>query len=291
MTVAVPETVTPSPVPRWCSLRRRRLAAIVPLLACIAALSACDAPTDSSVSYRPIFLPVRLSVSESGVAVSGDRSLVTPVGTFSIGAQYSLARLPSDRVYIIIRNQKTGFDRIYSISGSRDKFSAVVNGTTSISVTRDRVVIDVTAGQIREIRFKREVAAQSARRSYYGARWDEGWRSSPYKPFAPTRWMYDDSSISRWHGVGFSWFMVRLILAIPLALVDSMLSLSFLAAQAALVFLGRTARNVAWGLSLLFWLLVAYVIRAWWLLQVDGAMSQFEASEEYDVDEQADVDE
>jgi hypothetical protein len=63
--------------------------------------------------------------------------------------------------------------------------------------------------------------------------WSKGWEASLYKPFMLTRWAYDDSTIDKWCGLGFVWFLLRLALTLVLLLVDLVLSSIFLAAQIA----------------------------------------------------------
>ena len=58
-------------------------------------------------------------------------------------------------IYVILRDHKTGFDHIYKVRSGGDAFTAVINGTTDISVTNNQVLIDVTSGKVEEIYFKR----------------------------------------------------------------------------------------------------------------------------------------
>jgi hypothetical protein len=209
----------------------------------------------AGVTYKPEFLPVHLSLDSSGVSVGGDTSFVTPIGTFSIGASYQL--LPAyNGIYVILRNRKTGFDQIFEIRNVGDQFSAVVNGITSIDVSNGRILIDVTAGNIKEVTFKRassEIPKQSTPSWLHSitARWDAGWQQSWYKPFVLTRWAYDDSTMGRWYGIGFIWFLIRLILTIVLFIIDAILSLGFLLGQIGFLFFGPTGRNVIYGILVL----------------------------------------
>ena len=209
----------------------------------------------ADVTYKPEFLPVHLSLNSSGVSVGGDTSLVTPIGTFSIGASYQLP--PSyNSIYVILRNRKTGFDKIFEVRNAGDQFSAVVNGITAIDVSEGRILIDVTTGNIKEVTFKRVSSAipkQSPPSWLHSitARWDAGWKQSWYKPFSLTTWAYSDSTMGRWYGIGFIWFLLRLILAIVFFIIDAVLSLGFLLGQISFLFFGPTGRNVIYGILIL----------------------------------------
>jgi hypothetical protein len=242
-----------------CPDRTMRALLLVLILLLVMICAACSGNLKPGLTYQPDFLPVNFNVTASGVSIGGNRSLVTPIGTFSIGASYEL--LPrNDSIYVILRNRRAGYDRIFAVRSGSDQFSAIVNGTTKVSVSNGQVIIDVTAGKIKKITFKRMVSAipegvnpNWAQRVWHDTltRWDEGWRQSWYKPYALTRWAYDDSTIGRWYGVGFIWFLLRLILAIICCFIDTALSLGFLLGQLGFVCFGPTGRNVIYGLLIL----------------------------------------
>ena len=130
------------------------LLVLVPVILC----GACGRNAQLSVSYKPEFLPVEFTISPSGISVEGSASIVTPIGTFSIGASYSLPSLGDDSIYVIIRDKDTGFDHIYKVNGGTNQLTAVVNGTTRITVTGGEVLIDVSAGSIESIRLEKASA-------------------------------------------------------------------------------------------------------------------------------------
>lgn len=242
---------------RICSLLsiKRTLCLVLILLITTVCAACSENNTGIGVTYKPEFLPVHLSLSSSGVSIGGDTSLVTPIGTFSIGASYQL--LPSyNGIYVILRNRKTGFDQIFELRNAGDQFSAVVNGITTIDVSNGRILIDVTAGNIKAVTFKRvssEIPKQSPPSWLHSitARWDTGWKQSWYKPFALTSWAYDDSTMGKWYGIGFVWFLLRLILAIVFFIIDAILSLGFLLGQIGFLLFGPTGRNVIYGILIL----------------------------------------
>jgi hypothetical protein len=139
-----------------------------------------------------------------------------------------------------------------------------VDGTTVIAVHDGQVLIDVTDGSIKKIEFRQ--AATTAPEQHSGwwhgvsAQWNSGWSPSIYKPFMLSKWAYDDSTIDKWYGLGFVWFLIRLALALLLAIADIILSLIFLLAQLAYLFFGPTGRNIVWGAAILLFLLIVVTV-------------------------------
>jgi hypothetical protein len=223
-------------------------------------LSGCGGTIEPEGSWRPFFLPCEISVGYDGKStISGSVSCATDIGEFSIGAKYVLPQQSSSSIYVILRDRRTGFDHVYAVhTQGGGEFNAVVNGTTSITVTNDQVLIDITDGTIRQIRFK-EVQNPIAEGSSSGnwweqhvaARWDAGWAQSWYKPYALAKWAYDDSTIEKWFGIGFIWFLLRLVLSIALALVDTVLTMGFFIGQFAFIIFGPTGRDVIYGFMIL----------------------------------------
>lgn len=129
-----------------------RLAAIA-LIGTVCA--GCGSNTKTVASYRPDFLPVALGISPSGISIEGVKSIATPIGTFSIGALYELTPQDPGSIYVILRDRRTGFDHIYRVRTGADQLMAVMNGTTTISITNGQVLIDITDGTIKQVAFKR----------------------------------------------------------------------------------------------------------------------------------------
>jgi len=222
---------------------------VIPILALLC--SACGGSVDPTLSYRaPAFLPFSITIGkhDGNPTIEGNLSWITELGTFSIGAQYELPPPVSGTIRVILRNRRAGFDEIYQVRTGGDQFAAVVNGTTTISVSQDQVLIDITDGTIQEITFKR-VNSQIPEAQNGGngisrvvqapiSRWDTGWNRSWYKPFMLSRWAYDDSTITKWYGLGFAWFFLRLILACFLGLLDAFLTIFFFIGQLAVLCFG-----------------------------------------------------
>jgi hypothetical protein len=208
---------------------------------------------DGGVGYKPPILPVKLSMDSNGkISISGDKELVTPIGTFSIGATYSLPHNESGTIYVVLRNRRLGDDFIYEVRTGEGEFNAVVNGRTVIHVKDDRVTIDVTDAAVETIQFRgaEPVVDEEGSPSLWVQRWKDNWNSSFYQPFGLFRWAYDDSMVDRWHGLGWVVFVLRFVVALVLSIVDVVLTAVFLVAAVAYVFFGDGGRNFVYGLAL-----------------------------------------
>lgn len=246
---------------RLCGKKTKGSVYLLAVIMLLALLTACGGVAKTEFSYKAPFLPFSLVFRPPDHwSISGDQSFATPIGEFSIGAEYELPQHDSASIYVILRNRSTGYDRIFEVKTGGEQFSAVVNGTTIITITHDQVLIDVTRGNIQKITFKRvksqiseATSASWFTRTWHSAasRWDEGWRQSWYKPFALSRWAYSDSTIEKWYGAGFVLFLLRFILAIALGVVDAVLSLGFVLGQLAFLVFGPTGRDVTYGFLVL----------------------------------------
>lgn len=236
----------------------RRVTRILLVLAAVLSGASCDVPPEGEIEYRPVVLPVKFSLSSSGISITGEKTLVTPIGMFSIGAKYSLPEKNRDTIYVVIRDRNErpiGFDHTYQVRSGAGEFTAVVNGTTTIQVVDRQVLIDVTDSTVQSIEFKTveppvsEQGDDVAKRLL--SRWDSYWNDSFYTPFDLFNWAYDDSTMTKWYGVGFAWFLLRLVAALILLIPDLLLSLLVLVAGLAYVLIGTTGRNIVYGLGAL----------------------------------------
>jgi hypothetical protein len=234
-----------------------RMLAVVLLLGL---LTACGT-VSPRITYQAEFLPVEIVYSPPDhFSIEGSHSWASPIGEFSIGASYELPPRETNSIFVILRDRRTGYDNIFEVNTQGEQFSAVVNGTTVISVTNDQVLIDVTNGNIKKISFKRvnSQLAEATGKNWFShtahataARWNQGWSQSWYKPYSLAKWAYDDSTIEKWYGAGFVWFLLRLIFAIVLALVDTVLTIGFLIGQLGFLVFGATGRDALYGLEVL----------------------------------------
>jgi hypothetical protein len=235
--------------------------AILSVLSLLGLITACGGTAKPTFSFQGDFLPFAIHYSPPDhITFTGEKSYVTPIGEFSIGAEYELPEQAADSIYVILRDGNTGFDHIYQVHTDGEQFTAVVNGHTIISIVKDQVRIDVTAGDIETVSFKRagsEIAEEGSTNWFAStwhatnARWDAGWSQSWYHPYGLAKWAYGDSTIEKWYGVGFVWFLLRLVLSIFLALLDTLLTIGFLLGQLAFMIFGPTGRDTIYGLLVL----------------------------------------
>jgi hypothetical protein len=227
---------------------------------------------EPTATYHPPFLPIEIVASTSGIEVKGDLSIATFIGTFSVGARYLLPPADPHSIYVILRNNQTGYDHIYELRTGSEQLSVVVNGKTTVAVTTSRVTVDLAYGKIESIRFRRATAPpiSSGTMAWYttlrnkvAKRWDEGWSQSWYKPLGLTKWAYDDSTIKKWYGGGFALFLIRLIFAVICFVIDLVLMLGFLVGQLAFILLGPTGRNVIYG-----FLVLGALVGAGWIIKL-----------------------
>jgi hypothetical protein len=221
---------------------------------------------DVKASYRPLFLPVKLEWGPGGPKVTGDATIATPIGIFSVGAEHAIWSKKQNALYVIFRNHHgvlpgsavKGTDHVYEVMSGGGRFSAVVNGTAVIEVSDQEVLIDVTDGTIKVIEFKGAQAVMQERQGGVTQRWQEFWDDCFYTPMAMSRWAYDDSTMDQWFGLGFVWFLVRLALALFLGVIDLILTVGCFLAAVGFLVAGPTGRNIVYGVEAL--LFIGFVI-------------------------------
>ena len=131
----------------------RRAAIFVLLIAVLiaSASASCSAP-DFYLEYRPPVLPIRFTIARSGISVAGDLSFVTPLGVFSLGAELPVYRFGSDDLVLILRDKQRNTDNVYRINQGRNA-RIVVDGVVTIEVSRDKVIVEVSAGRVVDVHY------------------------------------------------------------------------------------------------------------------------------------------
>lgn len=134
---------------------------LAPVLVTLLLLAGCSAPDGTAVSYQPKYLPVEFVLDDQGnISVQGSKSLITDIGTFSVSATYELPAKNDDDLYIYIRDQKQSRDRVFLLRDAGDELTAVLDGTTTVKVKDDRIIIDITSAKVRLIKFQQGSADQ-----------------------------------------------------------------------------------------------------------------------------------
>jgi WD40 repeat protein len=127
------------------------------LLVLALSLTACS--LGGEANYKPPLLPIVFTLQSDGtVSVSGDASVTTPVGTFSVaaGGYNSLGpAAPADKMVLIIRHLKGGgaVDTVFYVADN-DALSITTDGLTQITLTLHRVFIDAAKSVVKSITLK-----------------------------------------------------------------------------------------------------------------------------------------
>ncbi len=106
-------------------------------------------------SFQPAFLPIVFTIDTQGhITIEGSASIVTEIGTFSVGAEAETALHPTDSsLLLIIRHRQDNaiVDTVYSLATPSDQVVVVTHGITTTAVMQDRIAIDASAGDIQRI--------------------------------------------------------------------------------------------------------------------------------------------
>jgi hypothetical protein len=103
--------------------------------------------------YTPPFLPVTITIDTNGnISIRGNASIVTPVGTLSIGADVtkSMQSVP-EATLLIIRHKKGDriVDTVFTVRSQ--KIVAIVDGRVTLTVTNGRIFVDAVKGHVLSI--------------------------------------------------------------------------------------------------------------------------------------------
>jgi hypothetical protein len=148
---------------------------------------------NADVGYTPPFLPITLTIDTNGnIAIHGNASIVTPVGTFTVAADVSKGLAgTSGNTLLIIRHRKGGsiVDDVYTVQS--DKITVIVDGLTELVVTNGRVFLDATKAHIRSIEIRSSGGTPPPQPvattlpftdPLTSAQHAEGWPNGPYYP-------------------------------------------------------------------------------------------------------------
>ncbi len=106
------------------------------------------------VTYKPPLLPFSISINTDGkITISGDLSIVTPLGTFSIGADY-VPFAKDGFTTVVIRNQRENTEEAYQIKTGDESISVEVEN--GIVYARDRwILIDIKDNNTQTLMFSK----------------------------------------------------------------------------------------------------------------------------------------
>jgi WD40 repeat protein len=114
----------------------------------------CRVTPSGELGYKPPFLPVQFTIDTLGaISASGDASVTTPLGQFSIGGSVAL-ETDDESLLLIIRDRRHDpgkTDTVYRIPTNGAEVKVVLDGKTTVEVTSKRMVVDVTDGNVQAI--------------------------------------------------------------------------------------------------------------------------------------------
>ena len=114
-------------------------------------VSSCGSRGSGHVSYQPTFIPLKIIVNSNGdVTVDASTDIVTPIGIFGIGAGVEL-NPDEDSINVIVQDRNKGTETVYKVKTKGTPFVATYDGVTTLRVTSDKIVIDVTERRNSEI--------------------------------------------------------------------------------------------------------------------------------------------
>jgi len=94
------------------------------------------------ISYKVPFLPLEIVFDSDGISFHGTKTIVTPIGSFSLGYSKYASKFEEDYTYVIIEDMNLKKEHIYKINDKK-KLKLVSEGRTEITITKNRVRITV----------------------------------------------------------------------------------------------------------------------------------------------------
>jgi len=97
-----------------------------------------------SLVFRPLFLPIKIAISENGVSASTSKRLITPIGEFSLEYKNDIYTT-NECLTIIVINRNTEKKTIYEVNNNK-RIKYENNGRTKIDITPSLITITVFEG-------------------------------------------------------------------------------------------------------------------------------------------------
>jgi hypothetical protein len=113
-------------------------------------MAACGSRTEAGVAYKPPLIPIQVKIGLDGsISFDLDKTIVTPIGTFSLEAGIAVNRdVPRGSTLLIIRHRQAGVvvDDLYEIHD--ENVTVTVNGLTTFQVSSGRVFVDASLADL-----------------------------------------------------------------------------------------------------------------------------------------------
>ena len=119
-----------------------------------------------NISYKVPFVPLEITFDSDGISFNGTKTIVTPLGSFSLGYSKYASKFDEDYTYVIIEDMNLKKEHIYKIKDKK-KLKLITEGRTEITITKNRVRIVVEKGSHFTVKFS--VEGESG--SYSSVKW------------------------------------------------------------------------------------------------------------------------
>jgi hypothetical protein len=108
---------------------------------------------DGFISYKVPFVPLEFIFDEDGIHWEASKTIVTPLGSFSLGyANNDAKKLDKSYTYVIIQDLNTKKEYPYKINDKK-KLTLLSEGRTEITITKNIVLIVVEKGSQFMVKF------------------------------------------------------------------------------------------------------------------------------------------
>jgi hypothetical protein len=104
------------------------------------------------ISYKVPFVPLEIIFNSDGISFRRTKTIVTPIGSFSLGYSKYAAKFDEDYTYVIIEDMNQKKEHIYKIKDKK-KLKLLSEGRTEITITKNRVHIIVEKGSRFTVKF------------------------------------------------------------------------------------------------------------------------------------------
>jgi len=122
------------------------------------------------ISYKVPFLPLEIVFDSDGISFHGTKTIVTPIGSFSLGYSKYASKFEEDYTYVIIEDMNLKKEHIYKINDKK-KLKLVSEGRTEITITKNRVRITVEKGSHFTVKFSVVGEDESEQSSSSSSKW------------------------------------------------------------------------------------------------------------------------
>jgi len=122
------------------------------------------------ITYKVPLLPLEINFGSDGISFRGTKTIVTPIGSFSLGYSKYASKFDEDYTYVIIEDMNQKKEHIYKIKDKK-KLKLVSEGRTEITITKNRVRIVVEKGSRFTVKFSVEGDDDVRESSSSGSKW------------------------------------------------------------------------------------------------------------------------